>query len=134
MAKINESRRKFVKNVAATIAGITIIPDFAVSGLGKRVPSDKLNIVGIGVGGKGYSNLVGMHTENIVGLCDVDWKYSEHCFKDFPKAKRYQDWRGLFEELGKSIDGVMIATADHTHAQLLQQPLRWVNMSIVRNH
>jgi predicted dehydrogenase len=116
MAKINESRRKFVKNVAATIAGITIIPDFTVSGLGKRVPSDKLNIVGIGVGGKGYSNLVGMNTENIIALCDVDWKYSENCFKEFPKAKRYWDWRKLYEEMGKSIDGVMIATPDHTHA------------------
>ena len=57
-----------------------------------------------------------MATENIIGLCDVDWKYSDLCFKDFPKAKKYWDWRNMFDEMGNSIDGVMVATADHTHA------------------
>ena len=31
-------------------------------------------------------------------------------------AKKYWDWRKMFDEMGKSIDGVMVATADHTHA------------------
>ncbi|MCY1718896.1 Gfo/Idh/MocA family oxidoreductase [Prolixibacteraceae bacterium Z1-6] len=111
-----KSRRDFLKNAAAATAGISIIPNFAVAGLGHKAPSDKLNIVGIGVGGKGHPNLVGMNTENIIGLCDVDWKYSERCFKEFPKAKKYWDWRKMFDEMGDSIDGVMVATADHTHA------------------
>jgi len=37
-------------------------------------------------------------------------------FNDFPKAKQYYDWRKMYEELGDSIDGVMVATSDHTHA------------------
>ncbi|OFY51734.1 MAG: oxidoreductase, partial [Bacteroidetes bacterium GWF2_49_14] len=77
---------------------------------------DKMNIVGVGIGGKGHPNLRGMAGENIIGLCDVDWKYADGCFKEFPTAKRYWDWRTLFDELGKSMDGVMVATADHTHA------------------
>lgn len=111
-----KTRRDFIKNTAAVTAGFTIVPSFAVSGLGHKAPSDKLNIAGVGVGGKGHPNLVGMNTENIIGLCDVDWKYSEKCFNEFPKAKRYWDWRKMFDELGNSIDGVMVATADHTHA------------------
>ena len=116
MSELIESRRDFLKNVAVATAGITIVPSFTVSGLGHRAPSDKLNIVGIGIGGKGYPNLLAMNTENIVALCDVDWKYAEKCFREFPKAKRYWDWRKLFDEMDKSFDAVMIATPDHTHA------------------
>lgn len=110
------SRREFLKNTIITTAGITIVPSLAVSGLGHKAPSDKLNIVGVGIGGKGHPNLVGMNTENIVGLCDVDWKYAGKCFSSFPKAKRYMDWRKMFNEMGNSFDAVMVATSDHTHA------------------
>ncbi|TAL64974.1 MAG: Gfo/Idh/MocA family oxidoreductase [Bacteroidetes bacterium] len=116
MSKIDKSRREFLKKATIAAAGLTIIPSFTVGGLGHRGPSDKLNIAGIGIGGKGHPNLVGMNTENIVGLCDVDWKYAENCFKEFPKAKRYYDWRRLFDEMSNSFDAIMVATADHTHA------------------
>ena len=116
MKNIGGSRRNFLKNSAAATVGISIIPAFSVSGLGHKAPSDKMNIVGVGVGGKGHSNLKGMSEENIIGLCDVDWKYAEGCFKEFPNAKRYCDWRKMFDEQGSSIDGVMVATSDHTHA------------------
>jgi len=110
------SRRNFLKNSAVATAGISIVPSFSVSGLGHYAPSDKMNIVGVGIGGKGHPNLVGMSKENIIGLCDVDLKYAETCFKEFPAAKRYTDWRKMFDEMGSSIDGVMVATADHSHA------------------
>jgi len=118
MNKLNSSRRDFLKKSAVAAAGVTIVPSFTVGGLGHRTPSDKLNIVGIGVGGKGHPNLVGMNTENIVGLCDVDWKYAQTCFKEFPKAKRYYDWRKMFDEMNGQFDAVMVATADHTHAAI----------------
>lgn len=123
MNKLNSSRRDFLKKSAVATAGITIIPSFAVGGLGHRAPSDKLNIVGIGVGGKGHPNLVGMNTDNIVGLCDVDWKYATTCFKEFPKAKRYYDWRKMFDEMNGQFDAVMVATADHTHAAIAAHAL-----------
>jgi hypothetical protein len=110
-----QSRREFMRNSTVAGIGFTIVPSYAVSGLGHVAPSDKLNIAGIGIGGKGHANLTGMNSENIVALCDVDWKYSQPCFDAFPAAKRYWDWRKMFDEMGKSIDGVMISTADHTH-------------------
>jgi len=115
---MSHTRRDFLKRTAVATAGITIVPGIAVSGLGHRAPSDRLNIAGVGIGGKGHPNLVAMNSENIVALCDVDWKYAETCFKDFPKAKRYWDWRKMFDEMGNSIDAVMVATADHTHAAI----------------
>ncbi|MFC2089477.1 Gfo/Idh/MocA family protein, partial [Bacteroidota bacterium] len=116
MKKLSSSRRDFIKHTGIMTAGITIVPSHVVSGLGHKAPSDKLNIVGVGIGGKGHPNLMAMNTENIIGLCDVDWKYAQGCFDEFPKAKKFWDWRKMFEELGDSMDAVMVATADHTHA------------------
>jgi len=113
----NLSRRRFLGNSAAVAAGLTIIPGHVMGKtFGYTSPSDKLNIAGIGVGGMGRRNLSNMKTENIVALCDVDWKYAEKTFNDYPDAKRYKDWRVMFDEIGKSIDAVMVATPDHTHA------------------
>ncbi len=111
------SRRKFIQAGTTAAVGLTIVPSKV---LGKRMgytaPSDKLNIVAVGVGGMGFSNLKNLESENIIGLCDVDWKYSERVFKHFPNAKKYYDYRKMYDELGKSMDAVVVATSDHTHA------------------
>ena len=110
------SRRRFIGLTATTAGMFTIVPSFAVSGLGHIAPSDKLNIAGIGVGSKGRVNLNNMKSENIVALCDIDRQYAKDCFDDFPNARQFVDYRKMFDEIGKSIDAVMIATPDHTHA------------------
>ena len=46
----------------------------------------------------------------------VDWKYAAHIFERYPNAKRYKDWRVMFDEMLDQADAVMVATADHTHA------------------
>ena len=71
------SRRNFIGKSTAAMAGISIMPSNVIGGLGYKAPSDKLNIVGVGVGGMGFGNLKRMESENIIGLCDVDWGYSK---------------------------------------------------------
>jgi hypothetical protein len=110
------SRRQFMYTSAAAAAGLTILPSGIISAKGRTAPSDKLNIAGIGIGGMGFANLKAMESENIVGLCDVDWGYSSRVFEHFPNAQKYKDFRKMYDELGKSIDAVVVATADHTHA------------------
>ena len=110
------SRRHFIGMTAATTGMFTVVPGYAVSGLGHVAPSDKLNIAGIGIGSKGNVNLNNMKSENIVALCDIDRQYAAKCFDAFPGAKQYVDYRKMFDEMSKSIDGVVIATPDHTHA------------------
>ena len=110
------SRRNFIGTSAAALAGITILPSKVIAGLGYTPPGDKLNIAGIGVGGMGYTNLRHMETENIVALCDVDWKYAgRNSFERWTKAKQYKDYREMFDKQ-KDIDAVMVATPDHSHA------------------
>ncbi|HHT29542.1 MAG TPA: Gfo/Idh/MocA family oxidoreductase [Petrimonas mucosa] len=111
------SRRKFIQAGATAAVGLTVVPSSVLGkSMGHMAPSDKLNIVGVGVGGMGFANLKNLESQNIIGLCDVDWKYSKRVFDYFPNAKRYYDYRKMYDELGKSIDGVVVATADHTHA------------------
>ena len=111
------TRRDFITKSAATTAAFTILPSYVVSGLGHRAPSDRLNVAGVGVGGKGFELLRDLEeTENVVALCDVDWRYASGCFEHFPNAKKYWDWRKMYDEMGDDIDAVMVATSDHTHA------------------
>jgi hypothetical protein len=110
------TRRSFIESTGAVAAGLTILPGSVMSGFGHIAPSDKLNIAIIGIGGMGNSNLKAVApTENIVALCDVDWGYSKKVFAANPNAKAYWDWRKMYDEMGKSIDAVIVATADHSH-------------------
>ncbi len=113
--KSSISRRKFLGTASAAMAGFTIVPNHAVSGLGHIAPSDKLNIAGIGIGGKGSVNLRNMPGQNIVALCDVDWDYADRIFNTYPGARKWKDYREMLEQQ-KDIDAVVIATPDHTHA------------------
>jgi predicted dehydrogenase len=116
--KHSQSRREFVKNVSLATAGFFIVPRH-VLGRGFIAPSDKLNIAGIGIGGKGESDLAGFAKSpnvNIVGLCDVDDRQAIKSRSSFPKARYYKDYREMLEKERKNIDAVSVSTPDHTHA------------------
>ncbi len=115
MKKLN--RRDFVRNAGMAATAFSIVPSTVFGkSFGYISPSDKLNIAGIGVGGMGRNNLRNMSGENIVALCDVDWDYAAKTFNDYPNAKKFKDWRDMFDNMGDSIDAVLVATPDHTHA------------------
>jgi predicted dehydrogenase len=86
-------------------------------------PNEKLNIAGIGIGGRGRSNLKECANENIVALCDVDEKYAGKTFAAYPNAKRYKDYRVMLDKQN-DIDAVMVATPDHTHAIISMAAIR----------
>jgi len=116
MNKHNISRREFIGSAVATTAAFTIVPSHVLGGPGKKAPSEKLNIAGIGVGGRGAGDLGSCNSENIVALCDVDWRRAAPTFKKYPQAKKYKDFRVMLDKEGKNIDAVIVATPDHCHA------------------
>jgi predicted dehydrogenase len=118
------SRRRFIGNVAVATAGATILPNVVLGGFGKMSPNDKLNIAAVGVGGVGATNVKNCAMENIVALCDVDWDYANETFEQYPNAKKYKDYRKMFDEMGKEIDAVIIATPDHTHAIVASEAMK----------
>jgi len=109
------NRRDFLASTAVAAAAFTIVPRYVLGGPGYTPPSEKLNIAGIGVGGRGASDIKAVSSENIVALCDVDDKRAGETFTRYPKAKKYRDFRKMLEK-EKNIDAVVVATPDHVHA------------------
>jgi predicted dehydrogenase len=107
-------RRSFLRASALATFGAQIAPTLRLRGQG--APSQKLNIAAIGCGGQGASDLNGLAGENIVALCDVDDRRAAGSFQRFPGAKRFKDFRAMFEQMAGQIDAVLVATPDHTHA------------------
>jgi predicted dehydrogenase len=124
MNKQEISRRHFIGTTATAVAGLTILPNFIIKGMGRRSPGDKLNIAGIGVGGVGATNIDNCSGENIVALCDVDWSYAKGTFEKYPDARVYKDYRKMFDDMYGQIDAVVIATPDHTHAMITAEAMR----------
>lgn len=122
------SRRSFLKTGTTAAIGLSMVPG-AIFGAKKdskkkkAAKKDKIKLLGVGIGGRGASVLRGLVKTGkveIIGLCDVDWKYAGHVFeeheKNFPNLKRYNDYKKMYAELLDQADAVMCATADHTHA------------------
>ncbi len=113
----DNSRRSFIKTGLLAAGSFIIVPRH-VLGKGYTPPSDKLNLAAIGAGGKGTSDIFHAYNNgvnNVVALCDVDFGQAARSVERFPNAKRYSDFRKMFEEMGKDIDGVTISTPDHVH-------------------
>ncbi len=115
----NSSRREFIRNSAITAAGFMILPRHVLGGKGFIAPSDRLIVAGVGVGGKGESDIANFYKSgkaDIGFLCDVDDRRAATSVKNFPKAKYYKDWRELFDKESKNFDAVSVSTPDHNHA------------------
>ena len=121
MKRVN--RRSFL-SAAAGASSLFIVPRHVLAQSGSTPPSEKLNIAGIGVGGMGGANLRELSkNNNIVALCDVDFDYAAKTAETYPDAKHYNDYRIMLEER-PDIDGVVIATPDHTHAIIAMACMR----------
>ena len=109
------SRRDFMGVAAATVA-FTVVPRHVLGGRGRTAPSEKLNVACIGISGMGGSDVGQMSGENIIALCDVDWKHAAGTFERHPDAKKYRDFRKMLEKEDKNIDAVTVSTPDNLHA------------------
>jgi predicted dehydrogenase len=118
MKSFDKSRRKFIRNSALLGGSFFIVPRH-VLGRGYTAPSDKLRIAGIGVGGKGFSDLAEFAKSpnvSIVALCDVDDRQAANAKKKWDKAGYYKDFREMLDKEKNNIDACSISTPDHTHA------------------
>ncbi len=108
------SRRQFVKRTSLAAGAAAFSFPYIGRVLGAN---DRINIGCIGVGGKGDSdsNAAAQCGGNIVAICDVDQNTLDKKGKQFEKAKKFQDYRKLLDQMGKEIDAVTVSTPDHNH-------------------
>jgi predicted dehydrogenase len=110
------SRRSFLRH--ATLTGITL-PLASFTGVGRAAANDKLRLAGIGVGGMGGADLASLSSHpnvEVVALCDVDSGNLAAAGEIHKGAKKFADFRKMFDEFAGSIDAVHVSTPDHTHA------------------
>ncbi|HUY32479.1 MAG TPA: Gfo/Idh/MocA family oxidoreductase [Pirellulales bacterium] len=117
------NRRGFLQG--ASLAGV----GFWVAGRPALVfadsPNEKINIACVGVGGKGSSDTdQAANYGNIVALCDIDDQRLGAKAEKFPRAKTYNDYRKLLDEMHPQIDAVVVSTPDHTHAPAAVRAMR----------
>ena len=106
------SRRRFLRSAGTTGLAFTILP----SGSARTyAANEKLSIAAIGAGGQARSDIKGLASQNFVAFADVDWERAAKTFEEYPKAKRYKDYRRMFDEMNGEIDAVVVAIPDHQH-------------------
>lgn len=111
------SRRSFLKRSAA-FGAISFLPARLLFGQDK--PSDRIRLACVGIGHRGrvnLDNIVQSGACEIVALCDVDLQgeHTQEQQANFPNAKKFSDWRKMFDTMADQIDAVLISTPDHSH-------------------
>ena len=119
----NSTRRDFLRKSSAL--GFTFIPAYLTSARAqsnpKLPPSQRVNLACIGVGGRAggvIPSLCHGGKARPIALCDVDFELPKNVAKNlerYPDAKRFHDFREMFDKMGKDIDAVSVCTPDHTH-------------------
>lgn len=82
--------------------------------------TSKVNLACCGIGNRGAEVVKELHNTglaNIVALCDTDMgaPHTQEILKMFPDVPRFQDFRQMFDKMGKDIDAVCVNTPDFSH-------------------
>ncbi len=125
--KSNLNRRSFLKRTALATGALSAARILPVPNLlAATGPSDQLNCVQIGCGGRGMTHLdqIVRHKQNLVALVDPDTKrhatvknWLKNKNVDPDKVQLFTDYRQMFDKIGKQIDAAFIAAPNHHHAE-----------------
>ncbi|MDP6046950.1 MAG: Gfo/Idh/MocA family oxidoreductase [Phycisphaerae bacterium] len=117
------ARRTFLKGTAASVAVAAIVPSHVVaksknSKAKGAAPSDKVNLAIVGCAARGGS-IGNWHAStglaNVTTLCDIDARSLGRMGGKFKSAKKFQDFRQMFDKAGKDFDALTIGVPDHAH-------------------
>ena len=109
-------RREFLKTTAAASAVLSFGVWSSRASAASKSPNEKLNIAAVGTHGMAAADLNELSSENIVALCNVDENSLDRAAGRYTKAKKYVDFRRMFEKEEKSFDAALVSAPDHIHA------------------
>ena len=128
------TRRDFLRTMGASAMGV------ALGGVGSAFASpltsketaagktDKVKIAYIGIGNRGEQNIEEFRRTgmvDVVALCDLDMgaAHTQKVMNMYPDAKRFRDFRELFEKAAATFDAVAISVPDHMHFPIAMMAL-----------
>ena len=117
------NRRHFVYTSALAVGALAVGLPGCMTRPKYKSPNEKLDIAGVGAGGRAAADLEGVAGENIVALCDVDANNLANALKKYPGARAYTDYRVMLEK-EKTIDAVTVGAPDHHHAPAAIRAMR----------
>ncbi|PRY48349.1 oxidoreductase family protein [Arcticibacter pallidicorallinus] len=120
------TRRSFIRQAGLAAAGVGLSQVVGLDAFGaasyNRImgANGKVNLACIGIGNRGGSIAMDLDKTglaNIVAICDVDMgaKHTLEVMNKYPNAKRFKDFREMFDKMGNEIEAVSIGTPDHSH-------------------
>lgn len=118
------SRRDFLKTMSLATAGLALGGGVnilnAQNYAQRNNVKEKVKIAYIGIGNRGEQIIGDFERTGMVevtALCDVDMgaAHTQKVMAKYPKAKRFRDFRKMFDEASDLFDAVAIATPDHSH-------------------
>ncbi len=113
------TRRQFIQQSAVALGTAWWVSGQTQVWSAPKSPNERIRFACIGVGGKGRSDSADAARHgDVVAICDVDDKTLNKAAKypQFAKAKKYNDYRKMFDEMADKIDAVTVSTPDHHHA------------------
>ncbi|PHS06241.1 MAG: dehydrogenase [Blastopirellula sp.] len=119
------NRRNFLKSSVASAAVIS-----APAILSAKSPNETVRVAGVGVGGKGWTDINGAAKHaDVVAYCDVDTGKNRkggygNAAETWESATGYTDFRKMIEKEHKNLDGITISTPDHMHAPVTMMALK----------
>lgn len=119
------TRRDFLRQMGVAAAGLSMPLGSTISAstLKKttaKSASDKVKIAFIGIGNRGEQDVAEFEKTGLIevtALCDVDLngKHTQKVQSKYPKAKRFSNFREMFEKYSNGFDAVVAAVPDHIH-------------------
>src|SRR5688572_28861633 len=103
MPRRSPTRRSFLTASAAALTAPAYLPALGAN--------ERLNLAMIGAGGRGAYNMKQLAGENVVALCDVDAKAVDAAAATHPKARRFTDFRSVYDH-AKEFDAVVVSTCE----------------------
>ena len=130
------TRREFLRGVGLATAGMALAPGEVLAAGKKKTQAapapkkEKVKIAYIGIGNRGQQNIEEFAKTDmveVVALCDVDLqgKQCQKALSMYPDAKRFTDFRKLFEEYADHFDAVAASVPDHIHFFVAMMALKY---------
>ena len=120
------TRRSFLKagglaTAGLTLGGLNTARSMSAASASRIMGANgKVNLACVGIGNRGaeiMNDFDRTGLANVVALCDVDMgaRHTQAMMAKFPNAKRFRDFREMFDKMGNEIEAVSVAIPDHAH-------------------